>query len=208
MTERHIDFRPYQVRAALDGRLSQTRRVLKPDPDTLPNGFAGVRLPYAPGDRLWVREAFSVTNDGCYPSWLRFRADPEGTRGKPYLAENAYGSRTKWKPSIHMPRSASRLTLTVTDVRVQRLQEISEEDAIAEGCAWSEAWEGYTPCPQSGDGRYYNSRSAVDSFEQLWTSLHGPDALDANQWVCALTFTVRHGNIDTPAACPAPPAEV
>ena len=46
------------------------------------------------------------------------------------------------------------------------------------------------------DGRYYSSRSAVDSFEQLWTSLHGPDAWDANPWVCALTFTVQHGNID------------
>ena len=90
----------------------------------------------------------------------------------------------RWRPSIHMPRSASRLTLTVTEVRVQRLQDISEEDARAEGIEGE-----FLPWPQG----YWTYRPY---FAELWNSLHGPDAWDANPWVVALSFTVQHGNID------------
>jgi hypothetical protein len=84
-----------------------------------------------------------------------------------------------------MPRWASRLTLIVTDVRVQRLQDISEEDARAEGI--------FTP-----EIGYVNlgKKAPVIQYAMLWNSLHGPDAWDANPWVSAITFTVHHGNID------------
>lgn len=96
------------------------------------------------------------------------------------------GSPCRWRPSIHMPRWASRLTLIVTDVRVQRLQEISETDARAEGAIALGADESPDP----------DHRSFVWGFSTLWNSLHGPDAWDANPWVVALTFTVHRCNID------------
>ena len=160
-------------------------------------------LPYAPGDRLYVREAWSGEHywhatapkerqSGCWGGevyvkesiWYWADGNPE------------FGDWERPRPSIHMPRWASRLTLIVTEVRVQRLQEISEADAVAEGCAWSDLWEGYTPCPDAGDARYFNSRSAARSFEQLWSGIHGSDAWGANPWVVAVSFTVQHGNID------------
>jgi hypothetical protein len=96
-----------------------------------------------------------------------------------------------WIPSIHMPRWASRLTLTVTDVRVQRLHEISDDDAVAEGCECdSDGWRDYLfPSTQC-------CGTARDSYRTLWNSLHGPDAWDANPWVVAVSFSVQHGNID------------
>lgn len=80
-----------------------------------------------------------------------------------------------------MPRWASRLTLIVTDVRVQRLQDISRGDAMGEGCPFQNMADGDDP---------------REWFRALWNSLHGPDAWDANPWVCALTFTVHRCNID------------
>lgn len=197
MTDRPIIFSEPMVRALLDGRKTQTRRVLKPQPEELPNGFAGCRLRYALADRLYVREAWRARlyNQDVPPRDL----DPWATRlhydadGTPPECDDG----TNWqraRPSIHMPRWISRLTLTVTDVRVQRLQDISEADARAEGAK-----------PDRGGGGMAGiySRMGVDpyayarGFRDLWNSLHGPDAWDANPWVVALTFTVRHGNIDT-----------
>lgn len=201
------------VRALLDTRKTQTRRLLKEQPgvsNAIHSGgrwqwrswktgcFLGdVRLSYAPGDRLYVRESckpipdskpggYFVPGSPFYGVEWFYRADGNC----PLWADG------KWRPSIHMPRSASRITLTVTEVRVQRLQEISEADVVAEGCAWSNRWEGYTPCPDAGDARYFSSRSAARSFEHLWSGIHGPDAWDANPWVVAVSFTVRKGNID------------
>ena len=225
MTDKPIIFSAPMVCGLLDGRKTQTRRVLKPWPgmqagwltmETLhsaPSGYlcevngrlgvqmqhplAGtqqpygevdamsplgwVRLPYAPGDRLYVREAFCPRLG--YPAAIakpHYRADDD----KPEW-------RGLWKPSIHMPRWASRLTLTVTEVRVQRLQEISAADSIAEGvqCATCEAMKA-SAC--HGRGCF----ASIDAYRTLWNSLHGPDAWDANPWICALTFTVQHGNID------------
>jgi uncharacterized protein YhfF len=91
------------------------------------------------------------------------------------------------RPSIHMPRWASRLTLTVTEVRVQRLQEISEEDARDEGAGLllheHEYWDGDPDCYRK-------------LFRVLWTAIHGPAAWDANPEVVALSFTVERRNID------------
>jgi len=94
--------------------------------------------------------------------------------------------RALWRPSIYMPRWASRLTLLVTDVRVQRLQDISEADAIAEGIiptANSQTIDCATERPSDG-------------FRALWNSIHGPEAWDANPWVAAISFDVVRANID------------
>lgn len=208
MADKPIIFSGPMVRALLDGRKTQTRRLLKAHTSERANMLGinsdgasfcdgdhpkgqhceehaySVKLPYAPGDRLYVREAFSISNDGCAPSYLRFRADPEGTRGIPCSPVKAYGSRTVWRSPIHMPRWASRLTLTVTEVRVQRLQEISEADANAEGAR-----------PQATEVL----RTYREAFSELWNSIHGPGAWDANPWVAAISFTVERRNIDAVA---------
>ena len=190
------------VRALLDGRKTQTRRVLKPlprrtiffDPKTaVLDQFQ--EPPYAPGDRLWVREAFSyelldVDRNGFMPPWYWADGNPES------------GDFTRPKPSIHMPRWASRLTLLVTDVRVQRLQEISDDDARAEGIEPLKSGRGYYDPTVSHDqsrsivrfGQYYSL--ATHAFSALWDSIHGPDAWDANPWVAAISFTVHRCNID------------
>lgn len=207
------------IRALMDGRKTQTRRIIKmngrlpeyggpsgcqDDPSlwgwedaehgdwiTLRReagqrmGWLDWRGAYAPGDRLWVREALDKVSE---PGAVFYRADYEAEFGV-----NSKG--LGWRPSIHMPRWASRLTLTVTDVRVQRLQDISDADAVAEGCVWYDRLEGFTPCPWPNDGRFFGS-AAVASFASLWNSIHGLEAWDANPWVVALTFTVCKGNID------------
>jgi len=185
MPDRPIIFSAPMVRALLDGRKTQTRRVLKPQPDSRGRGFLDSKLPYSPGDRLWVREAF-WTCEACGYLNHAVGANNSGTAGRHCCAScDALLPKAKRSP-IHMPRWASRLTLTVTDVRVQRVQDISAADAIAEGIA---------PAANSMtiDCDTLNPR---DSFASLWNSIHGPGAWDANPWVAAITFTVRKGNID------------
>lgn len=204
MADRPITFSAPMIRALLDGRKTQTRRVLKPKGAAKEAGYNHLALnvlvgslwwwdgqhtrvgasqpyPYAPGDRLWVREAWQSNgmNWGKRPRDMRLGSGPIH-----YAASDKGEWQTYWggwKPSIHMPRWASRLTLTVTDVRVQRLQEISRGDSMEEGCPFSNMADG--PDPR-------------DWFRDLWNSLRGPDAWDANPWVCALTFTVHRCNID------------
>jgi hypothetical protein len=216
MTDRPIIFSAPMVRALLDGRKTQTRRVLcqfDPDRDPPHAGpyIAGHRAatwtdregtPWrypgakgsATGDRLWVREAFIgpyayEVNEYPPRDWgnkaIWFPADG------PVPEKHAGQFWHRARPSIHMPRWASRLTLTVTDVRVQRLQDISAKDSIAEGahCRTCEAM-GQSAC--HGRGCF----ASIDAYRTLWNSLHGPGAWDANPWVVALTFTVQRGNID------------
>ena len=121
--------------------------------------------PYALGDRLWMREAFAT--DG---SVVRY-----------YATDDVHELRKKRSP-IHMPRWASRLTLLVTDVRVQRLQEISRGDAMEEGCPFANMADGPNP---------------RDWYRDIWNSIHGPDAWDANPWVAAISFETHRCNIDT-----------
>lgn len=127
--ERGILFSAPMVKAILDGRKTQTRRVVKQQPDYVRDGVAYVqkyadagvatRCPYGqPGDRLWVREAFCAFDIGR----VHYRAD---------FAPG--DDESVWKSPIFMPRWASRLTLEITDVRVERVQSISEADALAEG---------------------------------------------------------------------------
>lgn len=211
MTDRPIIFSGPMVRALLEGRKTQTRRLLKRNPngtypiydkgrnigwssDPWPPGAGLVcHTTYRPGDRLYVREAHALVPSSAY------RMSP----GVPYAVNDEDGSQacvyregwerskpsTGWRPSIHMPRWASRLTLTVTEVRVQRLQEISTDDAIAEGVS--------LPWSPGGTLAMMAQGTAKSAYRDLWNSLHGPDAWDANPWVVAVTFTVDRRNIDS-----------
>jgi hypothetical protein len=173
------------VRALLEGCKTQTRRIFVPplpfdrdDDISVQIATGSITSKFAPGDRLYVREAHWFTDEGdCVP----------------VAGNEAASEDEKKRPSIHMPRWASRLTLAITDVRVQRLQEISEADAAAEGC--EAEWIGMASMYGLGSGPRF-PESAKDQFRTLWNSLHGADAWDANPWVVALTFTVHRCNID------------
>ena len=199
MSDKPMIFSAPMVRALLDGRKSQTRRRLKEQnsiADAVKIGgryqwkswktgciHGDVALPYSPGNRLWVREAHTLTTD-CKSVVYRVDAtDMHGWRWETITPGDPRGE-VKWRPSIHMPRWASRLTLVVTDVRVQRVQEINEADIASEGIE-----RGFPGGPHGEEGLY-------EDFADLWNSLHGPDAWSRNDWVVAISFTVHRCNID------------
>jgi len=189
MTERGMIFNAEMVRAVLDGSKTQTRRIMKVQPHAgirnsvfVKSGFEdghGKELvcPFgAVGDRLWVRETFmNLKGTGIESTTGQFegfayRADtPPGSYGD--MARKDYG--LKWTPSIHMPRRASRITLEITGVRVERLNDISEDDAKAEGAP--------TECCVIGDKHFLGFRS-------LWRSIYGADSWQANPWVWIIEF--------------------
>lgn len=156
------------------------------------------KCPYGvPGDRLWVRETWKAYLKSCRFNTGGFRAyDPAPS---PQTSEVAFRADvldlstdlTTWKPSIFMPRWASRLSLENTGVRVQRLQEISEKDAIAEGIEWGqwdaklpiEGWKMYGGVGTTNDPRL--------SYRTLWESLNGWGSWDRNPWVWVLEFKLE-----------------
>lgn len=194
MADRGILFSAPMVRALLDGRKAQTRRMLKPGkrPALILDG-AGILLDpsFAPpvfhiGDQLWVREAWRSKLEYDH---LPGSEMPQMKSLVEYdLEVRKHGSREagRLRPGMFMPRWASRLTLTVTDLRVERIQQISERDAIAEGVQAS-GWE--------GDDVPGHARIA---YRDLWNSLHDkPDERwEDNPWVVVISFDVRRGNID------------
>lgn len=157
------------------------------------------------GDRLWVREAHQIYDthgqnrrDGLrWGPWggLPTTINGDGTQIAYYRAGFDRCDPGRWRPSIHMPRWASRLTLTVTEVRVQRLQDISEEDAIAEGAdlAIGVQFIGGPAVHTSVPNVYATPRKW---YRELWDNISGAGSWEANPWVAAYTFTVRLGNID------------
>jgi hypothetical protein len=192
MKERPILFSAPMVRAILEGRKTMTRRVIKPHP-TLFNGRAGghdcgwpidergrlVACPYGqPGDRLWVRETFQTLEDFAAKDATYYRAD--GKKITALVDGDKYDLSHKWRPSIFMPRALSRITLEITSVRVERVQDISEADAIAEGCIASndDLTDGYFDIP------------ARSFFEDLWDSINAKLGYgwDANPWVWVVEF--------------------
>lgn len=171
------------VQAIMDGRKTQTRRVVK-DRATLAclesnvtNGIENL-CPYGnPGDRLWVREAWSSANEhGIY-----YKADmpnPEIWKGH-------------WKPSIHMPKSAARIWLEVISVRAEILQHISVEDAIAEGVESSYSVNRNPGLQYKDYSKQYDSvLSAKYSFRTLWESINGPESWNIVTWVWVVEFRV------------------
>jgi hypothetical protein len=199
MADRPILFSAPMVRALLAGTKTQTRRVVKPQPENDPakhhpiepynNGRGGWNwvlaatghglgdpfpCPYGqPGDRLWVREAWARTVVGLGTEMVVYREGDNRTD---------YGG--PWKPSIHMPRAASRITLEVTGVRVERLQEISEADAQAEGIPYSERFRGFC----IGEAEHFNSHDPRESYRSLWQAINGPDSWAVNPWVWVVEF--------------------
>jgi len=200
MKERPILFSGDMVRAILDGRKTQTRRILKSQaakdcliyhrPDGLyiwtTCGGVGVGLPFkCPygriGDRLWVRETWMCStydNYGQGPETRIFfyRAD-QWTEDDFIEWEKSNGKfpPTKWKPSIFMPRKASRITLEITNVRFERLQDIDDEQSGKEGIRYFKY-----------KGPYCDPGKLI--FKQLWESINGTDSWDANPWVWVIEF--------------------
>ncbi|KQU96483.1 hypothetical protein [Devosia sp. Root105] len=218
MTDRPITFSGPMVRALLAGTKTQTRRVIKPrgrlslfdgtwsDSYVLDPGNAGWRakdVRILVGDRLYVREHWhaEVGYDGTSPR------DIPGGNPVWFVADGKGPAADAFKPgrfrqAMHMPKWASRITLHVAEVRVQRLQEISDEDAIAEGIEdvtreiapgdtslrfWKRyrdgGWNGYVDNP-------------IGSYASLWTEINGPGSWEANPWVAATTFEVERCHID------------
>ena len=195
MAIKPILFNTEMVRAILDGRKSCTRRLVKPEPqgyfevseeplyiyDT--DGNQGkITPPYQPSDILYVRESYSELTFGYV-----YKADGENI--------DHLGNVIKWHPSIHMPKEAARIWLKVTDVRVERLQEITEEQACMEGTdPWDEAcyenngWHPTFSDPDSG-----GDANMIDGFHKLWNSTIKKSDLDrygwdANPWVWAIEY--------------------
>lgn len=211
MKERPILFSSPMVRAILAGTKTQTRRVVKALPDRdfgprcalQPHEIAGeinagrfrISRYGAPGDRLWVREtwrewsdaAWHYAADGTVMPKLRDRDLSAFLAQRSPFTWESYS----WRPSIHMPRSASRITLEITGVRVERLQGISEADAIAEGVeAIPPTGEGAGPNLFTVDvgGMFFNSPTATGAYAMLWEHINGPGSWDANPWVWVVCF--------------------
>ncbi len=198
MVERPVLFSGPMVRALLAGTKTQTRRVFKtrnggvwPNPNDLPGMQQVLRTcPYGkPGDRLWVRETWmecGLTRLGLMQAAF-YAAD-----GQTYCDTTASPPTVrKWKPSIHMPRWASRITLEITSVRVERLQNISEADAVAEGVFRK---VGNTPIGDmvetATDGQliYVDPSQAREEYRRLWEQINGPGSWAENPWVWVIQF--------------------
>ncbi|WP_394372541.1 ASCH domain-containing protein [Klebsiella michiganensis] len=224
ITERGMIFNGEMVRAILDGRKTQTRRIMKvqpkpcnhanwpdysPDPQwkSYPSGWCcavcangttidhrhhakGITCPYGTvGDRIWVREAFRVHSRATDVATLVYKASErnswtEQTHRVPVAVCNKPATPEKWTPSLHMPRWASRILLEITDVRVERLNAISEENAAAEGVVQFRGgfWKHYQP------GWTQHQLSARGSFVTLWKSIYGEESWQSNPWVWVIEF--------------------
>lgn len=215
MKERPILFSGPMIRAILEGRKTQTRRVIKPQPageiDNLGDGDSIIDLltdaviacPYGqPGDRLIVRESGwerqartpRMLRDGA-DTWAPYYYDADG------LTEADVDDFKRWgfkrRPSIHMPRWASRITLEVEAVRVERVNEITEEDAKSEGANREAAYDDpdlqYESCDGIDRGAgpgYFCPRSYKAGFSNLWDSINSSRGFgwEANPWVWVITF--------------------
>jgi hypothetical protein len=193
MKERPILFSGEMVRAILAGNKTQTRRLLKPQPspdltrhcwfsapvygftkEPQPAGkWFKVKSPHgSPGDRLWVRETFRSFDDGDtfykadFGDWIPVHADDDSEEWR-------------WQSPYFMPRRLSRIMLEITDVRMQKVQDITEEDAQAEGVD--------KDCPIGHIPSYQKSPYSY-CFARLWDSIHGAGAWERNDWVWAYTF--------------------
>lgn len=207
MKERPILFSAPMVSAILSGQKTQTRRAAKPvrhpdlgntyDPGALvlehePQHVIDRACPYGrPGDRLWVRETWmDLSGTGIEPitgsrSRYAYRADtPAGSYGDETRKE--YG--LKWRPSIFMPRGASRILLEIVSVRVERLNDISEADAIAEGVSQLDDSEGPNFWGVTIDGIHFSAPTARDCYALLWAAINGAGSWDKNPWVWVVEF--------------------
>lgn len=209
MKARGMIFNSEMVRAILDGRKTQTRRIVKGTDGAVKfckewdiNGeeifvvlgekdhtgmnpvFGAISCPFgAVGDRIWVRETWAEAG-ACAPDLKLYRANyPEHV---PSIYENVPpAEEIRWTSSIHMPRWASRILLEITDVRVELLNAISEEDARAEGIIDGGCLNCGEPEPC---GCANPEPDATDAFAYLWQSIYGQENWNANPWVWVIEF--------------------
>lgn len=222
ITERGLIFNGEMVRAILDGRKTQTRRIIKDCtvgrdsiskfiqiekkfigcyPEDVPELIREC-CPYGvPGDRIWVRETFqgplfdfeqmeAYQEDSSKfkkPEFCVYKADGKPA---PEFFDADDNLHCGWRPSIHMPRWASRITLEITGVRVEQLKSISEEEARSEGVARLREgfWKHYQP------GWTQHQLSARGSFATLWDSIYGSGEWDRNPWVWVVEFNRIEGD--------------
>ncbi len=214
MPEKPILFSTPMVKAILAGRKMMTRRVIKPHipgrtikniswgtfpgstefnwivnyENDITNYFGHVKPRYAVGDILWVRETWCkyVTEHVIDGEKYAYKANTSGEAERCRLDYVKAGFPYQWKPSIHMPRKASRLFLKVKNIRVERLQDITEEDARAEGCIDFH--------DKIGDGKFDDvaefDLTARDAFAELWDGLNSKRGYgwDINPWVWVVEF--------------------
>ncbi|HCU1204113.1 TPA: hypothetical protein OUG09_000100 [Klebsiella pneumoniae] len=234
MKERGMIFNGEMVRAILDGRKTQTRRIIAPQPaddierGIFPNpeviGWKSSRrhkhgsttahfCHYGiPGDRIWVRETWGVVShafsddglmidwvpdrpataihempfgNGYYSGYAIYAADGDFTWGDDDGYEDG---RSCWKPSIHMPRAASRILLEITDVRVERLNSISEEDAEAEGIDMEALYDSQDCYDCIADHNMTGRPTVTGAFKYLWESIYGEEGWKSNPWVWVIEF--------------------
>lgn len=235
MKERGMIFNGEMTRAILDGRKTQTRRIMKIQPEHSGLGLrrvidskngsddgkyfwslsdaCGLKIrsksftcPFGSvGDRIWVREAFRVHSRATDVATLVYKASErnswtEQTHRVPVSVCNKPATPEKWTPSLHMPRWASRILLEITDVRVERLNAISEEDAQREG-VHTEVWDQTVAARNyavrddffqfwSDDMPHYVEMNQLyrSSFRSLWESIYGEEGWKSNPWVWVIEF--------------------
>lgn len=205
--DRPILFSGAMVRALIARRKRQTRRVclartqnqatiigaaLQDDMLGADDGkhelaaWQGFPCPYGiPGDRLWVRETFAPNAVGAaIANVLKAKPQPRFY----YQASHEGAVAWRWRPSIHMPRVASRLTLSVAKARVERLQDISEADAIAEGIEYFQRGSEPRVYRDYSKPDVHYGLSPIGSYRTLWESINGPGSWDANPFVWVIEF--------------------
>ena len=199
MKTKPIIFSTLMVQRILEGNKSQTRRLIKPlpiiDNDSGCDSLIVNHARYQIGDILWVRETWQHTKIlNLIPSdenyGYVYRADDQ-----PWEDHEGW----KWKPSIFMPKEAARIYLKVTDVRVERLQDISGGDAIKEGCIiTNKPWEGW--CWEID---LYSTNSPSLAFSMVWKRINGKKSWEANPWVWAIEFQkLNHDPLGNPIVKP------
>lgn len=176
-----ILFSAPMVQAILDGRKSMTRRIIR-DTDGLHDEEVTQRKPrYQPGDILWVRETWcNINKTGIEPEYY-YKADS-------IAAEDYDSTEWKWRPSIFMPREAARIWLRVTDVRCERVQEITKDDAWSEGVGSSDPFDYQEPDWYAENTP--NTDYTISTFAGLWESLNAKRGYswDSNPWVWVISF--------------------
>ena len=209
MKENQIIFSTPMVQAILEGRKTMTRRIVKcytrsethPIHQTANWHLENKTCPYGqPGDVLWVREKFART-DGKYEPEITYSYFADSFHWSFFPDIHSYGETScqwhdpdlakevAWKPSIHMPKSAARIWLQVKEIRVERLQDISEDNARREGVKFAKSTMGN--CYHDYETGGYNiMTSAYSSFRSLWRKINGRVSWDANPWVWVIEFKV------------------
>ncbi|OVG29097.1 hypothetical protein B5L94_19410 [Klebsiella pneumoniae] len=229
MKERGMIFNGEMVRAILDGRKTQTRRIMKVQPESNQLGLLLITdstrhsdigkyhwaesnatgnhvrsklfaCPFgAVGDQIWVRETFQgpLFNYEQMDEYLEDSSKFEKPEFCQYAADGGHrpeyqdaddNLRHGWRPSIHMPRWASRILLEITDVRVERLNAISEEDAEAEGIEMEALYDSQDCYDCIADHNMTGRPTVTGAFKYLWESIYGEEGWKSNPWVWVIEF--------------------